>query len=401
MRKNKMKTSMKKYFMLVLTMLALIASAAGVTPAYAASSFTASPSSWDAGSLSVGQYVDLTFNVTNTGDSLNGSNLTKLISGSSDFKIIYSQCPWSWTNGTSCQVQVRFQPTGSGPRSATLSVFIAGVYSLDIPLTGSGAGPALSLDLTSWNFGNQAVGSVSAVKNFTITNSGTADLSLNTLTASGDFALNGNTCNGATIPAAGTCTFGVTFSPTSSGVKNGSVSIPSNASSSPNSVSLTGTGVTQIQEQIKNGGLNTYTGTSKIPVNWVKSATFSASDGKDTNTKKEGLASIKITGQSGKTKTLTQTLNISGNSGDTFTFAFWARGSAIPTAGICRAQVILYDGSTMKLTKAVACRTGSYATFQKKTITLNATSSYNKVVIKFTYSKASGTIWFDLISLTK
>jgi hypothetical protein len=396
-----MKTPMKNYFVIALTLLTLITSGVGVTPAYAASSFTSNPSSWDAGSLSVGQYVDLTFNVTNTGDSLNGSNLTKLISGSSDFKIIYSQCPWSWTNGTSCQVQVRFQPTGSGSRSATLSVFIAGVYSLDIPLTGSGAGPAVNIDLTSWNFGNQAVGSTSAAKVFTITNSGTADLSLYTLTASGEFALSGNTCSDATIPATETCTFGVTFSPTSSGVKNGSISIPSNASSSPNSVSLTGTGVTQVQEQIKNGGLNTYSGTSKIPVNWTKSATFSSSDGKDTATKKEGLASVKIAGQSGKTKTLTQTLNIGGASGDTITFTFWARGSSIPTAGICRGQVILYDGSTMKATKSVNCRTGTYASFQKKTLTFNATSAYTKIVIKFTYSKASGTIWFDLISLKK
>ncbi len=39
---------------------------------------------------------------------------------------------------------------------------------------------------------------------------------------------------------AGTCTFGVTFSPTSPGGKTGSVSIPSNAASSPDTVSLGG-----------------------------------------------------------------------------------------------------------------------------------------------------------------
>ena len=406
-RNNNMKTSMKKYFVIALTMLALIASAAGVTPAYAAASFTSSPSSWDAGTVDVGSSVDsIVFNITNTGDTLNGSSLQKIVSDNTNYKVVYSQCPWSWTNGTNCQVQVRFQPTTSGVKPATLSVFIPGVYSLDIPLTGTGAGgsvgPVVSVNLTSWSFGNQAVGSASAVKSFTVTNSGDQSLSINTLTVSGEFAVSGtNTCNGATVPAAGTCSFGVTFSPTSSGVKNGSVSIPSNASSSPNSVSLTGTGVTQIQEQIKNGGLNTYTGTSKIPTNWTKSATFSASDGKDTSTKKEGLASVKIAGQSGKTKTLTQTLNISGNSGDAITFTFWARGSSIPTAGICRGQVILYDGSTMKTTKSVNCRTGTYASFQKKTLTFNATSAYTKIVIKFTYSKASGAIWFDLISLTK
>ena len=395
-----MKTSFKTFFTIALTSLALVVNAAMVTPAYAASSFTANPSSWDAGTVDVGGYVDLKIFLTNTGDQLDGTKLTKLISGSTDFKPVASECSWKWLNGTSCWVQISFQPTSSGPKSATLSVYIPGVYSLDIPLTGSGGGPAINIDPTSWSFGNQAVGGTSAAKVFTVTNSGTASLSIGTLTVSGDFALNSNTC-GASIPSDGTCTFGVTFSPTSAGAKSGSVSIPSNASSSPNSVSLSGSGVTQVQEQMKNGGLNTYSGTSKIPVNWVKSATFSSSDGKDTSTKKEGLASVKITGQSGKTKTLTQTLNISGNSGDLFTFTFWARGSSIPAAGICRAQVILYNGTAVKLTKAVACKTGTYASFQKKTVSFNANDSYTKVVIKFTYSKASGTIWFDLISLTK
>jgi hypothetical protein len=210
-----------------------------------------------------------------------------------------------------------------------------------------------------------------------------------------------NTCNGATVPAAGTCSFGVTFSPSSAGSKTGAVSIPSNAATSPNSVALAGSGVTQVKERVKNGGVNTYSGTSKVPANWVKSVNFSSTDGKDTATKKEGIASVKIIGAAGKSKTLKQTLNLSGVSGDQFTFTFWARGAAIPTAGVCKGQVMLYDGSILKLTKTVACKTGSYATFQKKTLSFNATSNYTKVVIMFTYNKASGTIWFDLVSLVK
>jgi len=396
-----MNASLKTHFTIALTMFALILSSVIVTPAYAASSFTADPTSWNAGVVDVGNFVDLTINITNTGDTLNGSQLQKLISGSTDFKLSGSQCSWSWLNGTACQVWLRFQPTSSGAKSATLSVYIPGVYSLDIPLTGSGGGPAVSIDNTSWNFGDQSVGSVSLAKAFTLTNIGSQSLTIDTLSAGGEFGLSVNTCNGAVVPPTGTCAFSVTFSPTSAGAKSGNVSITSNASSSPNSVSLTGNGVTQVLEQVKNGGFNTYSGASKIPVNWVKSATFSSTDGKDTSTKKEGLASVKITGQSGKTKTLTQTLNISGNSGDSFTFTFWARGSSIPAAGICRAQVILYNGTAVKLTKAVACKTGTYASFQKKTISFDANYSYTKVVIKFTYSKASGTIWFDLISLTK
>jgi len=49
----------------------------------------------------------------------------------------------------------------------------------------------------------------------------------------------------------------------------------------------------------------------------------------------------------------------------------------------------------------VNCSTGTYAAFQKKTITFNATSAYTKAVVKFTYAKASGTVWFDAVSLIK
>lgn len=155
------------------------------------------------------------------------------------------------------------------------------------------------------------------------------------------------------------------------------------------------------KERARNRGFNTYVSTSKIPQFWVRNTAFAATDGKDTLVKKEGLASVKIIGAAGKTKTLTQTLTLSGVTGDRFTFSFWARGASIPTAGICRAQVLLYDGATLKLTKTVNCSTGTYTPFQKKTLTFNATSAYTKAIIRFTYSKASGTVWFDLVSLVK
>ncbi|MGC1378805.1 MAG: hypothetical protein WA821_21415 [Anaerolineales bacterium] len=153
-------------------------------------------------------------------------------------------------------------------------------------------------------------------------------------------------------------------------------------------------------ERVKNGGFNVYTDAPKIPTFWVKSATFAATDGKDTIIKKEGTASVKIVGAAGKVKTLTQTLTLSGLAGDKFTFSFWARGASIPAAGLCQGQVLLYSGATLKLTKTVPCSNGTYD-FQKKTLSFNAISAYTKVVIKFTYSKASGTVWFDAVSLIK
>jgi hypothetical protein len=152
-------------------------------------------------------------------------------------------------------------------------------------------------------------------------------------------------------------------------------------------------------ELATNGGFNTYAGTSRIPQYWT-AANFATMDGKDTATKEEGTASLKIAGASGKTKTLTQTRSMSGISGDAFQFSFWVKGASIPASGICQAQVLLYNGATLELTKTVACPTGTYG-FQKKSLSFTATSTYTKAIIMITYAKASGTANFDALSLMK
>ncbi len=153
-------------------------------------------------------------------------------------------------------------------------------------------------------------------------------------------------------------------------------------------------------ERAINGGFNTYAGVSKIPTSWANTL-FAVTDGKDTINKKEGAASVKIEGAAGKTKALVQALPLSGVTGSTLTFSFWVKGTSIPVAGLCQGQVLLYNGGILQLTKTIPCTTGTYAAFQQKALTFNATSAYTKAVIRFTYSKPSGTVWFDAVSLVK
>jgi hypothetical protein len=157
------------------------------------------------------------------------------------------------------------------------------------------------------------------------------------------------------------------------------------------------------KERTLNGGFNTYVGTSKIPKSWVAS-NFATTDGKDTTNKKEGTASVKIAGQVGKTKTLTQTITLSGVSGgapgDLLTFSFWMKGATIPAPGLCRAQVLLYNGATLTATKTILCSNGTYI-FKQKSLSFTATAAYTKAVIVFTYAKSTGTVWFDGVSLVK
>lgn len=130
---------------------------------------------------------------------------------------------------------------------------------------GSGGGgttttstPTANLSATTLTFSSTNVGITSASQTLTITNTGTATLSFTGFMLGGanssDFAMPpaSNTC-GTGIGAGGNCSIGVTFTPSASGTRNGTLTITDNASTSPQIVDLTGTGVTPTV------GLSTYT----------------------------------------------------------------------------------------------------------------------------------------------
>ncbi len=153
------------------------------------------------------------------------------------------------------------------------------------------------------------------------------------------------------------------------------------------------------EQVITNGCFNTYPAGKKIPTNW-KAVKFSTADGKTTTVKKEGTASVRIIG-TGVNKTLSQTLLLNGSAGDPFTFSYWVKGSSIPTAGVCRAQILFYNGATLNpVKKTVNCGNGTYG-FKQKLLSFTAPGDYTKIVVRFTYSKASGRVWFDWVSLVR
>lgn len=103
--------------------------------------------------------------------------------------------------------------------------------------------PVVSIDPNSYDFGDVTVSQTGTGQVFTLTNTGTENLVIETLTASESFSKTTDTCSDQTIAPAADCTFTIAFVPAAAGVAAGSVSIPSNAVSSPDSVSLNGNGV--------------------------------------------------------------------------------------------------------------------------------------------------------------
>ncbi|HEU5334301.1 MAG TPA: choice-of-anchor D domain-containing protein [Actinocrinis sp.] len=109
------------------------------------------------------------------------------------------------------------------------------------PGSGGTTGPVVSANPSALSFGNQTVGAASGAQSVTVSNTGTAAATLSSISVTGDYAQT-HTC-GSTLAAGASCTVSVTFTPTATGSRTGSLSIASNAPGSPALVSLAGTGV--------------------------------------------------------------------------------------------------------------------------------------------------------------
>lgn len=160
-------------------------------------------------------------------------------------------CTSPVAGGNSCQISVTFTPQAAGARTATLtftdnSGSVSG-STQTVSLSGTGTAPSapvVSLSATSVTFSGQVAGSTSLAQSVTLSNNGSAALSLSSIAISGvnsgSFAET-NTC-GNSVGAGANCMISVTFKPTASGTLTGTLTITDNAAGSPQTISLSGTG---------------------------------------------------------------------------------------------------------------------------------------------------------------
>jgi trimeric autotransporter adhesin len=199
------------------------------------------------GSTSAAQNV----NVSNTGNAaLSISALT--LSNTADFVVAGGTCAagGSVAAGSSCTVAIAFKPAAGtvGTRSGTLSIAhnatgTPGSVSLSGSATAAAA-PVASLT-SALSFGSLNVGSTSAAQTATLSNTGTAPLTIGTLsTGSAEFTISGGTCAaGGTVAAASSCSVNISFKPSAAGARSASLVVTHNASGGQSSSSLAGTGV--------------------------------------------------------------------------------------------------------------------------------------------------------------
>jgi hypothetical protein len=193
-----------------------------------------------------------------------------------------NNCPSALGVGATCSISVTYTPVDGDTTTATLNIVDNAPDSPQkIDLYGNDSGAVNSISANSLAFSDTAVGSASAPQVVTLASSGTATLAITSIVATGDFAETDN-CITA-LPISTTCQISVTFKPSATGKRAGSLVITDNGGNA--TVSLTGTGqavpltvtASSSSQTVTAGQTATYTLQISAPAGFMGSVTVGCS----------------------------------------------------------------------------------------------------------------------------
>lgn len=223
-------------------------SGTGVTPG----TLTATPSSVNFGSVAVGNKNTQTIQLKNTGGSiltifsetLSGAGFT--VSG------LANPLALTLTPGQTASFTIGYAPTTTGSVTGSVTLKSTATDStliLALSGTGTSATRTLSLGTSSLNFGNEIVGASISLQ-VSVKNTGNSSLTVSQIGVAGTGFSVASGVAGTTIAAGQTAELSVVFAPKTTGSVSGTVTITSNASNSPSSISVAGTGVSNTAHSV-------------------------------------------------------------------------------------------------------------------------------------------------------
>ncbi|MGH9712667.1 MAG: beta strand repeat-containing protein [Candidatus Acidiferrales bacterium] len=239
---------------------------------------TPSASTLSFGSLAVGSNATQTLTFTNTGTGT--VNIASANISGAGFTAVGGSPLSAISVGQSGTIQIQFAPPSAGAVTGSLSIASDAANSpLTVSLTGTGTQAGLTISPASLNFGNVTVGQSSA-QSVKLTNSGNVNVVVNlaTLTGSG-FSMSGLSLP-ATLTASQSLNLNVQFAPTTGGGVAGSIVFTDNAPGSPQTLSLSGSGVAANATLIANPGSFAF---GNVVVGSTASQTFTLSNSGNTS----------------------------------------------------------------------------------------------------------------------
>jgi hypothetical protein len=301
-------------------------------------------------------------------------NISSITTGSSSFTA--TNCATPIAPGGSCTINVTFTPASTGSLTGTLTVADdANTSPQTVSLSGTGI-QSVSLSPTILQFSAQAVGSTSAAKTTVLTNSQSTSLSITSVSTTGPFAA--SNCPSSIAPG-GTCTISVTFTPSATGQVVGTLTVVDNASNSPQTATLQGTGaaatltsiiVSPATPSVPAGTTQAFTATGNYnngtTANLTNTVTWSSSANGVTTINSAGLATAVAAGVATITAT---SASISGSATLTVTPPTLVSLAVTPlnltlapsSSQQFTATGTYTNGSTQNLTGSVSWRSGNAA----------------------------------------
>lgn len=305
-------------------------------------------------------------NTTSPGQSftLTNTGTTKLtmtrVTATNDFAISSNNCGSFVAAGKSCTITVTFTPTAAAAINGTVTITDSDATGTQtVALTGTGIGPPIvSLSTHNLSFGATLIDSSSSPQSITLTNTGQSALTLGknaialTGTDPGDYSQTNN-C-GSSVASNASCTITVTFKPQASGSRPASVTITDNANSSPQTVTLNGSGA------YPNASLSPATlAFGKVEVNYISGKMTSTL----TNTGQVNLtiSKVALTGSNPSEYSQTNTCvgTFAPNTGCAITVTFKPTASGSQNASITITDNTANGSNTLNLTGSGATPTAT------------------------------------------
>ncbi len=194
-----------------------------------------------------GAQLEYIYNVGTAPVTFSSATITGADAG--DFTITTNECGTTTVApGSYCYIYVAFAPTAVGPRAATLQITdTASGSPQSVSLFGTGATPTqtLGFEFSSLTFAAQTVGTTSGNQLMYVYNTGNATISFSSFNITGtnatEFAITTNGC-GTSLAGGGVCYLYIDFTPAGTGSRVATVQVTDNATGSPQSFGLFGTG---------------------------------------------------------------------------------------------------------------------------------------------------------------
>jgi hypothetical protein len=224
----------------------------GISGSTTGASLSASPTSLSFGSVTVGSSSTLSGTLTNSSTSTSISVSAASVTGSG-FSVSGLSFPVTIAPGASVNYSAKFAPSATGSISGSIS-FVSNATNSPTAVTLSGSGTTASVGTLAANPTSVAFGSITTgttlTKTVTLSNSGSANLSISAASVSGG----GFTVSGITTPLTltpgQTASLSVKFAPTTAASFTGSVTLTSNASNPSLAIPLSGTGATSTSHSV-------------------------------------------------------------------------------------------------------------------------------------------------------